>query len=51
MIIDSHFNLGAAALYDALKAGHVAGALNISVSGTSFATRAGFLLAPAGGLA
>jgi hydroxyacylglutathione hydrolase len=31
---------------EAFAAGHVAGALNISVSGTSFATLAGFLLAP-----
>src|SRR5437763_10968651 len=31
---------------EAFGAGHVRGALNIPVSGTSFATRAGFLLAP-----
>ena len=31
---------------DAFAAGHVGGALNIPVSGTSFATRAGFLLEP-----
>jgi hydroxyacylglutathione hydrolase len=31
---------------DAFAAGHVHGALNVPVSGTSFATRAGFLLGP-----
>src|SRR5438132_1934542 len=31
---------------EAFAAGHVQGGLNIPVSGTSFATRAGFVLAP-----
>jgi glyoxylase-like metal-dependent hydrolase (beta-lactamase superfamily II)/rhodanese-related sulfurtransferase len=36
---------------DAYAAGHVAGAVNVPVSGSSFGTRAGFLIPPGGSIA